>query len=284
MTTGFSLVPLLIFVGVTCLAGFGGFVAGRGGATSEVARVEPAAIVAKRKAARLRGKRRIASTGSAPSEERLVADLFAGDPGRLLAGLREIVAERSWPPLVTKIYRDAIIERLVDLGAGDQLLAVGELEGSDRKAASNAVLEQLVATDLPGAEAFVANLPTGRERAEAMAVVLAALGRTDPARGLARIERDAAAQTALTGFFRAWAENDPVAALTASSEADDPSGWAYDSALATWVQADEVAALRWVEQVPPGERGRALNAYLGAAIRKDPELALQAMIDFPEAE
>jgi len=222
-------------------------------------------------------------TGDADRMGQFLAVLQGGSREELMASLRQVVADPALPPHLAGICRDALAGRLAQLGAARELAAMKEFPARDHDAIVAAVVRALAVMDTSAAEEILGQLPPGAERKNATTAFLAALGESDPRRGLAWIEAHPEAKDCAGALFFAWAKAEPRAA----AEAAFGSGEAYRpvvkfSPIMTWAVADPDASWQWIQSLPPADRPVAQEAYFRALISDDPSRALDAMAGKPE--
>jgi hypothetical protein len=209
--------------------------------------------------------------------DQLLAVLQSGSRPELLESLRQVVADRTLPPFLANIYRDALAERLAKLGAAEELLAPGVFPERDQAPIAAAVVRALAGTDRARAEKLLEGLPPGTSRQSATAAFLLALGEHDPAAGLAWIDAHPQSRESAGALFSGWVKVAPEAAAAAAFAKGRDLESARMSVIYAWATKDPEAALQWLDGLPLPERRPVLQAYLQSLIMKDPSRALDVM-------
>jgi len=209
--------------------------------------------------------------------DQLLAVLQSGSRPELLESLRQVVADRTMPPFLASLYRDALAERLARLGAAEELLVLGAFSEKDQAPIAAAVVRALVGTDRAGAEKLLEGLPPGTSRQSATAAFLVELGEHDPAAGLAWIDAHPQSREGAGALFSGWVKVAPEAAATAAFAKGRDLESARRSVIYAWAKEDPEAALKWLDGLPLPERRPVLEPYLQSLIMKDPSRALDVM-------
>jgi hypothetical protein len=209
--------------------------------------------------------------------DQLLAVLQSGSRPELLESLRQVVANRTLPPFLADLYRDAFAERLAKMGAAEELLAPGAFPEKDQAPIAAAVVRALVDTNRAKAEKLIDGLPPGTARQSATAAFLLELGEHDPAAGLAWIDAHPQSRESAGALFRGWVKVAPEAAAAAAFAKGRDLGSARTSVIYAWATEDPDAALKWLDGLPLTERRPVLEPYLQSLIMKDPGRALDAL-------
>jgi len=209
--------------------------------------------------------------------DQLLAVLQSGSRPELLESLRQVVADRTLPPFLANLYRDALAERLARLGVAEELLAPGAFSENDQAPIAAAVVRALVGMDRARAEKLLEGLPPGTSRQSATAAFLVDLGEHDPAAGLAWIDAHPQSREGAGALFSGWVKVAPEAAATAAFAKGRDLESARTSVIYAWAKEDPEAALKWLDGLPLPERRPVLEPYLQSLIMKDPSRALDVM-------
>ncbi|HLP06780.1 MAG TPA: hypothetical protein VK178_01340 [Opitutaceae bacterium] len=89
----------------------------------------------------------------------------------------------------------------------------------------------------------------------------------------------------LNGFFRAWAERDPAAAVAHLAAVPKRSSrWEAAAGIASaWAAADPTAAIAWAKQLPAAEsRGAAIGEICRHFAERDPQQAVEFVLSLGE--
>lgn len=229
------------------------------------------------------------SSGKAPgaeaidlpgTEARLLADLRHGSVEELMRSLDAILADRRMPQAIAQIYRDALVARLVQLGAADALFASDGFSADEAAQVSGAAMRALVRQDVDAAVAVLDRMPTGENRKQALGELLRELGRTDSGRGLALIEKDPDGKERAGMFFSAWAKTDPKAAFEAARQRSESLASALPAVIAAWAPHDPDAAWQAIETLSQ-DRHRLQQAFFSSLVQHDAGLALEVVARTP---
>jgi len=215
--------------------------------------------------------------------EQFLAALAGSDEAGLAALLEKNLADRSLPPELARFFRDAVIGRLIDLGAAEEVARAGGADAREREEMLGVVAGRIALRDPDAAEAMVLDLPAGQDRQVAMRTFLEVLGGRDPARGVAFLRAHPEGREAGSHFFNAWAAQNPQAANESALALDRELGASFlHSALHRWAMDDPAGAWQWIARLPPGQRDPARSAYMNGLVNKDPAFALDAVLANPE--
>ncbi len=217
------------------------------------------------------------ATADSPTPTAFIDDLIADRSEVLVERLRALAIDRSVPPLIAEIQRNALVERLVALGAGGRVLELTELSGKTRDSALTTLTRAIAATDPSAAEALVGRQASARDRRIAMGALLSELGERNPARGRRIIAENPEARESAGALFAGWARVDPAAAAAAALAEEPRSERAIWGVTSAWAAEDPDAAWEWVESLSPEDRFRSREVYLSALIAEDPALGLEAL-------
>jgi hypothetical protein len=209
--------------------------------------------------------------------DQLLAVLQSGSRAELFESLQQVVADKTLPPFLADLYRDAFAERLARLGAAEELLTPGAFSEEDQAPMAAAVVRALVGTNRAKAEKLIEGLPPGTSRQYATAAFLVELGEHDPAAGLAWIDAHPQSRERAGALFSGWVKVAPEAAAAAAFAKGRDLESARTAVIYAWATKDPDAALKWLDGLPLPERRPVLEPYLQSLIMKDPSRALDAM-------
>jgi hypothetical protein len=215
-----------------------------------------------------------------------LAVVLHGGKAETMSTLLELLADRSLPPVAADFYRNALVARLVHLGAAKELLDSRQFSTLDHQQVVVQVVRSLTETNADAALAVVKGLPV-TERPQAVSAFLNELGQHDPKRGLALLEKDPAMRIGESSFLAGWAKVDPKAAAEeVFSEKADARGtderMRKMSVIGAWAQDDPAAAWQWIASQPLNRRSSAQNSWLSVLAMTDPDAALEALATKPE--
>ncbi|HVE17294.1 MAG TPA: hypothetical protein VNB29_11195, partial [Chthoniobacterales bacterium] len=215
-----------------------------------------------------------------------LAVVLHGGKAETMSTLQELLADRSLPPVAADIYRNALVARLVHLGAAKELLDSRQFSTLGHQEIVVQVVKSLAETNADAALAVVKGLPVA-ERPQAVSAFLNQLGQSDSKRGLALLEKDPSMRVGESSFLAGWAKVDPKAAAEeVFSEKADARGTGERmrqmSVIGAWAQKDPAAAWQWIASQPLNRRSSAQNSWLSVLAMTDPDAALEALATKPE--
>lgn len=214
------------------------------------------------------------------TEAQLLSVLRHGSVEDLMKSLDAVLADQRMPQAIAQIYRDALVARLVQLGASDTLFASDGFSADEATQVAGAAMRALVRQSADTAEAALDRMPPGEKRKQALGELLRELGRTNPERGLALIEKDPAGRESAGILFSAWAEKDPKAAFEAAQERSEALASALPAVISKWAPRDPDAAWQAIETLS-SDRYRMQEVFFSGLVHHDAGLALEIVARTP---
>jgi hypothetical protein len=231
------------------------------------------------------GASKAAAFGSAGAREtfdRMAAAVQNGNREQVLDALEIAFSDPTLPPVPTAVYRDALLERLGDVGGIREFLESSHFPASERPAVLGALVRSLAKKDAASAETFVHGV-RAEDRAVAHRELMRAFGELDPKRGLTFLEKNPKLSQDTSALYSEWAERDPEAAATSALSSKT---WGYGSGIHTvmsvWAGRDADAVKKWIETRPENERKSLERACFSGLASTDPKRALEELAARPE--
>ncbi len=219
------------------------------------------------------------------STSRFLEMLHGADANELLMLIERVTRPGMFPARMRRLYLEAIVSRIVDLGEASLLLE-HQWPGHVREQVLGSVFGVLGEMDPVTGGLLFATLESA-DKENAVRSFLTALGEHDPAAGIAFLRAHPELTNQHYALFSAWAEKDPEAAAKAEFElSEEPGGnFPYQAgALRAWAKADPETSWEWIKDIATSSKDQFFNAYLDGLRSADPEIALKAVLEKRELQ